>query len=256
LTTQQTDQQSAESAHQQTQDGAEEPFGPPGKQAARPESDVSSRTKAAYIAEAADDKRALDILTLDLQGITLVADFFVICSGTSDVHIRAITNGIEEDLKKKYGIRPSAVQGREDASWVILDYGDVVAHVFSESEREFYDLESFWKHARVVEKVLAGRPSSRVWVPGQENAGGLDDDLIDEDDLDEGLAEDDLREGDLREGDFREGDLREGDLREGDLREGDRAEGDRHDDDRHDDDRHDDNVDGADGADEGKVKQG
>jgi len=120
--------------------------------------EMSSQEKAALIAGAADDKRARDIVTLDLQGLTLVADYFVICSGTSDVHIRAIADGIEETLKKEHHVRPRATQGRSQASWVILDYGDVVVHVFSEAEREYYDLESFWKDARVVERVLAGRP--------------------------------------------------------------------------------------------------
>jgi ribosome-associated protein len=124
--------------------------------------DITGQEKAALIAEAADDKRALDILTLDLQGLTLVADFFVICSGTSDVHVRSIADGIEEDLRKNQRIRPSAVQGRQEANWIILDYGDVVVHVFSQPEREFYDLESFWRNARVVERVMAGRPGASV----------------------------------------------------------------------------------------------
>lgn len=124
--------------------------------------ELSSQEKAVIVAEAADDKRALDIVTLDLQGITLIADYFVICSGTSDVHIRAIADGIEEKLKKDFRIRPVAIQGRVDALWIILDYGDVVVHVFSEAERAYYNLESFWKHARVVERVMAGRPGEGV----------------------------------------------------------------------------------------------
>lgn len=119
--------------------------------------EMSSRERAVLIADAADDKRALDIVTLDLRGLTLVADFFVICSGTSDVHIRAIADGIEESLKKDHHIRAFKIQGRQEANWVVLDYGDVVAHVFSEAERAYYDLESFWENAKVVERVMAGR---------------------------------------------------------------------------------------------------
>ena len=125
----------------------------------------TSTERAAFVGEFADDKRAIDIVTLDLQGVTLVADYFVICSGTSDVHVRSIAEGIEEAMKKKKGVRPFAVQGRQEANWIILDYGDVVVHVFSEVERAHYDLEEFWKHARVVERVLAGRP-------GAEGVGG------------------------------------------------------------------------------------
>ncbi|MCA1594908.1 MAG: ribosome silencing factor [Chloroflexi bacterium] len=136
--------------------------------------ELTSKQRAEFVAEAADDKRAVNIVTLDLQGITLVADFFVICSGTSDVHVRAVSDGIEEDLKKKHGVRPYAVQGRGEANWIILDYGDVVAHVFSEAEREYYDLESFWKHEQVVQRVLAGRPGD----PSDEDES--EDDFEDE----------------------------------------------------------------------------
>lgn len=145
---------------------------PTGTKAAGAE--VTSKEKADYVVEAADDKRAVNIVTLDLQGITLVADFFVICSGTSDVHVRAISDGIEEDLKKKHGIRPYAVQGRGDANWIILDYGDVVAHVFSEAEREYYDLESFWKHEQVVRRVLAGRPGDSSADETPDDTGGAE----------------------------------------------------------------------------------
>jgi len=131
---------------------------------------LTSRERADLIAAAADDRRALDIVTLDLQGVTLIADFFVICSGTSDVHIRAIANGIEEAMKKSHGVRPVAVQGRSQANWIILDYGDVVTHVFSQAEREYYDLESFWKHARVVERVLAGRPDGAASEASRHSA--------------------------------------------------------------------------------------
>ena len=124
--------------------------------------EFTSQEKAEVVAEVADDKRALEIVTLDLQGITLVADFFVICSGTSDVHIRSIADGVEETLKKKHHIYAHAIQGRVEANWIILDYGDVVVHVFSEVERAYYDLESFWKHARVVERVMAGRSAETV----------------------------------------------------------------------------------------------
>jgi ribosome-associated protein len=129
---------------------------------------MTSSEKASVVSAAADDKRALDIVTLDLQGITLVADFFVICSGTSDVHIRSISDGIEEDLKKNHRVSPMAVQGRNEANWIILDYGDVVVHVFSETERSYYDLEGFWQHARVVERVMAGRPGEHPLEPAAE----------------------------------------------------------------------------------------
>jgi len=92
------------------------------------------------------DKKALDPVVLDLRPITLVADFFVIGSGRSDVHRRAIADGLIEAFASR-GLRPVGVEGYSDTRWILVDFGDVVAHIFAPEEREFYDLERLWGDA-------------------------------------------------------------------------------------------------------------
>lgn len=95
----------------------------------------------------ADDKKALDIVIMDLSGLTDIADYFVIASGTSDRHVRTIADGIREGMKLE-GMQPSAVEGYDSGRWIILDYQSVIVHVFLESLRELYDLESLWIEAK------------------------------------------------------------------------------------------------------------
>jgi ribosome-associated protein len=107
---------------------------------------LESDQKLNIVVAAAEDKKANYISTLDLRGQTLIADFFVICSGTSNVHIRSIADGIMEEMEKR-GIRQRALEGYAEASWVLLDYGDVIAHIMSEERRSFYKLEGLWGKA-------------------------------------------------------------------------------------------------------------
>jgi ribosome-associated protein len=107
-----------------------------------------SEEKKKVIVDAADDKKANYITTLDLRGKTLIADYFVICTGTSNVHIRAIADGIMEEMEKR-GVRPNALEGYSVASWVLLDYGDIVTHIMSEEHRSFYKLEGLWSSGEV-----------------------------------------------------------------------------------------------------------
>lgn len=98
---------------------------------------------AALIAEAATDKKARDVVTLDVRGLTTVADFFVVCEGDTDRQVRAIADNIQEVCRRR-GVRPLSTTGLADASWACLDYDAVVAHVFLPGERLFYDLEGLW----------------------------------------------------------------------------------------------------------------
>ena len=98
---------------------------------------------AELIASAAADKKARDVVTVDLRGKTTIADFFVICEGDTDRQVRAIADNIEEACRAG-GVRPLKVAGRQDASWACLDYDSVIAHVFLPGERVFYDLEGLW----------------------------------------------------------------------------------------------------------------
>ncbi len=100
------------------------------------------------IARAASDKKALDIVTLDMRKIPSVCDYFVIASGSSTTQVRAISDNIIEKLRDK-GERVWHKEGEREALWVLLDYGDVVVHVFYENTRRFYELERLWGNVPV-----------------------------------------------------------------------------------------------------------
>ena len=110
---------------------------------------MTSEEKAQLIVRAADAKQARDMVLLDLRGLTLMTDYFFICSGTSSTHIRTIVDSVVESMKRagSGGIR---VEGYDAAVWALMDYGDVVAHVMSSDQREYYNLESFWSEAKRV----------------------------------------------------------------------------------------------------------
>lgn len=108
---------------------------------------ITSEEKRDAIIAGAEDKKANYITSLDLRGKTLIADFFIICSGTSNIHIRAIADGVMEALEKQ-GIRQRRMEGYSEASWILLDYGDVIVHVMSEDQRSFYGLEKLWTGER------------------------------------------------------------------------------------------------------------
>ena len=94
---------------------------------------------------ALDEEKAHDIRVLDVREVTMIADYFVICTGTSSVHINAITEGVQERLRNEgFRARP---EGKAESSWTLLDYGDVIVHVFSSDLRELYDLEKLWSDA-------------------------------------------------------------------------------------------------------------
>jgi ribosome-associated protein len=108
---------------------------------------VETRDKADAAAQSALEKKARDVVALHLAGLTDIADYFVLASGGSERHVRTISDAVEHDMKEK-GIVPLSTEGREEGRWVIIDYGDVVIHVFLESLRELYDLESLWIEAK------------------------------------------------------------------------------------------------------------
>lgn len=105
---------------------------------------------AQLCAEAALDRKGWDLVILDLRGITSLADYFVLVSGRSDTQVRAIAEEIEE-RSRRAGKRPLSVEGSRNGQWILLDFGDVVAHVFYGPMREHYDLERLWSRARRCE---------------------------------------------------------------------------------------------------------
>ncbi|MFZ1862960.1 MAG: ribosome silencing factor [Polyangiales bacterium] len=110
-----------------------------------------SRALALRIAEAALDKKARRIEIIDVRGKVDYTDYVVVMSGRSDRQVAAIARGIEEDLKRKYGARCAGVEGLPQANWVLLDFGDVVVHIFHQDTRGYYDLEALWLDADRVE---------------------------------------------------------------------------------------------------------
>jgi ribosome-associated protein len=105
---------------------------------------MTAQEKVEKIAEAADDMKAEQIETLDVREKTSVAEFFVVCSGTSDRHVQAIAERVAEKMAISR-VKPLRVEG-ERSGWVLQDYGDVILHVMKEEQRQFYDLETLWKN--------------------------------------------------------------------------------------------------------------
>ncbi len=102
---------------------------------------------ATMIAELAADRKALDIVQLDLRGIVGYADYFVICTGRTDRQTRAIHDAIHQGMKAEHGLLPRRIEGMPEARWILLDYLDVVVHVFTPETREYYRLEQLWGEA-------------------------------------------------------------------------------------------------------------
>ena len=107
------------------------------------------RTVARRAAQYASDKQALDVIVLDLRKVTDFADYFVICSGVVDVHVKAIYQHIEAELLK-YGWKPKDVEGEDNLRWVLMDYIDIVVHVFQPDSRGYYAVEKLWGDAPQV----------------------------------------------------------------------------------------------------------
>ena len=107
---------------------------------------IDAKELALIISKAADEKKAEDILVMDMQDVTVITDYFVICTGRSGIQVQAITDNIEEKMEEA-GIRVNHREGYREAKWVLLDYGSVIVHVFQDEDRAFYDLERLWADA-------------------------------------------------------------------------------------------------------------
>ena len=113
--------------------------------------EIESKQLAWDIAEAADDKKASDIVLLKVSEVSFLADYFVVATGFSTTQVKAICDSIEEQIETKYQLNPLRVQGKSDGRWIVIDYGEVIAHIFMQEEREYYNLEAFWGHAERIE---------------------------------------------------------------------------------------------------------
>lgn len=104
------------------------------------------------VVDAAQDKKAIDVVALDLSNISLIADYFVICHGNSDIQVQSIATEVRERTEQA-GYRIRGIEGIDSARWVLLDIGDVIVHVFHREDREYYNIERLWSDAKVVEHV-------------------------------------------------------------------------------------------------------
>lgn len=102
---------------------------------------------ALIAAEAASEKKGEDIVALDVADLLVVTDYFVIASGRTNIQCRAIADEVEDQLRDRGGIKPIGREGESEAKWILLDYGDLVVHVFQPEERGFYRLEKLWGDA-------------------------------------------------------------------------------------------------------------
>ena len=119
-------------------------------------STLAPEALAALLVDAAEEKKAWEPVVVDLRGKTTIADYFVICDGETDRQLRAIADEMLERARAR-GIRPLAVDGYDEGTWILLDFDSVLAHVFLPGERAYYDLESLWDAA---EKTRASKSSS------------------------------------------------------------------------------------------------
>ena len=108
---------------------------------------MDARKLARLCLELADQKKAEDIVILDMRKLSTIADYFVIATGASEPHLRAITDEITEKLSEEHGIRPRAVDGTLQTSWIVLDFADVIVHLMRHEMRQRYDLEGLWGDA-------------------------------------------------------------------------------------------------------------
>ncbi|MDH4164056.1 MAG: ribosome silencing factor [Nitrospirota bacterium] len=120
---------------------------------------VSALETARIAAEAAENKKALDVTILDINDLSTIADYFMICSATNITQIGAIADGIGHALAEQ-GIRPSHIEGGSESTWVLMDYGDVIVHIFDEQTRSFYGLERLWGDAKRVRQEASGKVAS------------------------------------------------------------------------------------------------
>ncbi|MDJ0509834.1 MAG: ribosome silencing factor [Crocosphaera sp.] len=114
-------------------------------------SDNLTQALATTIAQAADDRKASDIVLLKVTEVSYLTDYFVIITGFSRTQVKAIAEAIEEKVYQTYHQVPRQTEGKKDGNWILQDFGDVIVHIFLPEEREFYNLEAFWGHAERLE---------------------------------------------------------------------------------------------------------
>ncbi len=102
------------------------------------------------IAKVLDEKKAMDIVAIKTEEVTIVSDYFVIASGTSNTHVKSLADDVEYELKQRLDISPEHIEGRA-TGWILLDYGTAIVHIFQQQDREYYNLERLWADASIID---------------------------------------------------------------------------------------------------------
>ncbi|AFZ44115.1 iojap-like protein [Halothece sp. PCC 7418] len=112
---------------------------------------AAAETLAWTIAHAADSRKAGDIVLLEVVDVSYLADYFVISTGYSRTQVKAISDAIQDTVEQQFNAAPVRTEGQKERNWILLDYGDVIAHILLPEEREFYGIEAFWGHAKRID---------------------------------------------------------------------------------------------------------
>ena len=129
---------------------------------------MTSKELLDEIIKSIDDKKGKDTKALFVSSFTTLSDYFVICTGTSSTHIKAIADGVEKDLRQKHDLSPHHVEGYSSASWILMDYSDVLVNILLDDTRKFYSLERLWGDAesidveKILEASLEGRENGAI----------------------------------------------------------------------------------------------
>lgn len=110
---------------------------------------MNSLDKATAICNALEEKKGIDIKIIDIKEVSVIADYFIVAGGSNKSQVQALSDNTEEDLAK-LGCHPSHVEGYRTANWILLDYGDVIVHIFNQEDRLFYDLERIWRDGKEI----------------------------------------------------------------------------------------------------------
>ena len=117
---------------------------------------------ALFLADALDEKKALDIVILDVESLVGYTSYFVLSSGRGERHVQSLADHLRRHVRTDQGVRPMGVEGAKSGRWALLDFGDVVVHVFREDERDFYDLEGLWQDAERIDRTAPSEAAART----------------------------------------------------------------------------------------------
>ena len=111
---------------------------------------MDSKDLVLEIVKVLDEKKAIDITAIKTEEVTIVSDYFVIASGTSNTHVKSLADDVEYEIKERFGIDPQHIEGRA-TGWILLDYGSIIVHIFGHEDREYYNLERLWADASILD---------------------------------------------------------------------------------------------------------